>query len=92
MATFISHSPAETESLATLVQRICALGTTVLLVEHDMHFVMGMCDRITVLNFGKRIFEGGPELVRSEPAVIEAYLGQKVAARLAEKQMAEKRK
>ena len=82
-------NPAETESLATLVQRIRALGTTVLLVEHDMHFVMGISDRITVLNFGKRIFEGGPDQVRSEPAVVEAYLGQKVAARLAEKRAQE---
>jgi len=76
-------NPAETEALATLVRRLSGLGTTVLLVEHDMGFVMDISDRVTVLNFGKRIFEGTPQAVRQEPAVIEAYLGQKVAARLA---------
>jgi len=76
-------NPAETETLATLVRRLGGLGTTVLLVEHDMGFVMDISDRVTVLNFGRRIFEGTPQAVRQEPAVIEAYLGQKVAARLA---------
>jgi len=55
----------------------------VLLVEHDMGFVMTISDRVTVLNFGKLIYEGTPAAVRSEPAVIEAYLGHKVAAQLA---------
>jgi branched-chain amino acid transport system ATP-binding protein len=76
-------NPAETEALATLVRRIRDSGTTVLLVEHDMGFVMDLCDRITVLNFGRMIFEGPPAEVRRAPAVIEAYLGPKVAARLA---------
>jgi branched-chain amino acid transport system ATP-binding protein len=76
-------NPAETEALGGLVRRIRALGTTVLLVEHDMGFVMGISDRVTVLNFGRRIFDGAPDAVRREPTVIEAYLGPKVAARLA---------
>ncbi len=76
-------NPAETEALAALVRRLSGLGTTVLLVEHDMGFVMDISDRVTVLNFGKRIYEGTPQAVRQEPAVIEAYLGHKVAARLA---------
>jgi ABC-type branched-subunit amino acid transport system ATPase component len=76
-------NPAETEALGLLVRRIRDGGTTVLLVEHDMGFVMGISERVTVLNFGRRIFDGSPEAVRREPAVIEAYLGQKVAARLA---------
>ena len=76
-------NPAETEALATLVRRLSGLGTTVLLVEHDMGFVMDISDRVTVLNFGRRIYEGTPQAVRQEPAVIEAYLGHKVAARLA---------
>jgi len=76
-------NPAETEALATLVRRLHEFGTTVLLVEHDMGFVMDISDTVTVLNFGKLIYEGAPRAVRQEPSVIEAYLGQKVAARLA---------
>ncbi len=48
---------------------------TLLLVEHDMQAVMGLCDRITVLNFGGLLTEGTPEEVRNDPGVIEAYLG-----------------
>jgi len=76
-------NPAETEALATLVRRLHEFGTTVLLVEHDMGFVMDISDTVTVLNFGRLIYEGAPQAVRQEPSVIEAYLGQKVAARLA---------
>ncbi len=76
-------NPAETEALAALVRKIRDFGTGVLLVEHDMGFVMDLSDRVTVLNFGRRIFEGAPEAVRREPAVIEAYLGAKLAAQLA---------
>ena len=75
-------NPAETEALATLVRSLRG-RTTVLLVEHDMGFVMDISDRVTVLNFGRLIYEGAPAQVRAEPAVIEAYLGHKVAAQLA---------
>lgn len=81
-------NPAETAALAHLVRRLRDAGTTILLVEHDMGFVMDISDVVTVLNFGRRIFEGPPAAVRSEPAVIEAYLGPKVAARLAAGQRA----
>ena len=76
-------NPAETDALKALVRRIREAGTTVLLVEHDMGFVMDLSDRITVLNFGRRIYEGTPLEVRQETSVIEAYLGHKVAERLA---------
>ena len=81
-------NPAETDALKALVRRIRDAGTTVLLVEHDMGFVMDLSDRITVLNFGRRIFEGSPAEVRQETTVIEAYLGHKVAERLARRNAA----
>ena len=76
-------NPAETAALALLIGRIRGLGTTVLLVEHDMGFVMDIADEVTVLNFGRLIFQGTPAGARAAPAVLEAYLGHKVAARLA---------
>ncbi len=75
-------NPAETAALALLVRRIRARGITVLLIEHHVGFVMELSERVTVLNFGRRIFEGPPAEVRAAPAVVEAYLGHKVAARL----------
>jgi branched-chain amino acid transport system ATP-binding protein len=76
-------NPSETEALAGLVRRIGSLGTSVLLVEHDMGFVMDISDAVTVLNFGRVIFQGSPAAARQAPDVLEAYLGHKVAARLA---------
>jgi branched-chain amino acid transport system ATP-binding protein len=70
-------NPSETDEVAALIRRIVADNATVVLIEHDMRFVMGLSERVTVLNFGRKLAEGTPAEIVNNEEVIAAYLGRK---------------
>lgn len=72
---FAGMNPEETRHMMDLTQKVRDSGVTIVLVEHNMKAVMGLCDKLVVLNFGTVLDEGTPDRVRHNPDVIQAYLG-----------------
>jgi len=69
-------NPEETNEMMALISKIRAKGVTIIMIEHDMKAVMGLCDRIVVINYGEKLAEGTPEQIQKNQEVIEAYLGR----------------
>jgi branched-chain amino acid transport system ATP-binding protein len=69
-------TPSECDRLAEIIRGIAARGISILLIEHDMRFLLPLADRVVVLNFGRKIADGAPDEIRSDPAVVDAYLGE----------------
>ena len=73
-------NPSETQELLEFVKELNSDGYTIVVIEHDMKFIMNVCDRILVLNYGKKICEGTPDVVKNNADVAEAYFGKGLAA------------
>ena len=74
-------NPQETQSLMAFIKQLNADGLTIVVIEHDMKFIMNSCNRILVLNFGRKIFEGTPQEVKANEEVQTAYFGKGMVAR-----------
>ena len=72
--------PSETAELAEMLRRLPDVGTTVLVVDHDMSLILGVCDTVHVLDFGRLVASGSPSEIRHDPTVIDAYLGRQGGA------------
>ncbi len=72
---FTGMNAQETAHMMAITQKLRNAGITIVIVEHDMKAIMGLCDRITCMSFGKLLAEGGPDDIRTNPDVIQAYLG-----------------
>ncbi len=73
-------TPTETAAMSALIRDVARPGRTLMVIEHKMDLIAALCDRVAVLNFGRKISEGAPDRVLEDPAVLEAYLGREEPA------------
>jgi branched-chain amino acid transport system ATP-binding protein len=76
-------NPTMVRHIEKVIQQLNAEGVTLIIVEHNVDFIMNLCDRVVVLESGRKIADGPPSLIRSDPRVLAAYLGQAGARAMA---------